>query len=481
MIFSVPLPSTFGNRSSLLASYQCTGVSSVRADRAWIAKWGAISILALVLSSCNSVPKSEADAKTQPPGAARTQTAAVDVAIAAAAPLAATREYTGTTQPLQEVAIRAQAEGQLRQLNVDVGDRVKKGQTLARIDDSLLAAATAEAAAELASRRTEISQLQAQVSDAKTQVEQNRLQLQQAQSDAARYSNLAKSGAVSQQQAEQFRTQARTAAQVLRSAQAKVLAEQQAIGVANSRITAQQAVVAQQQQRRAYAMVMSPLSGAVLSRSTEQGNLVQVGNELLRLGDFSQAKVTVQVSELDLATVRLGGVAKVRLDAFPKAQFAGKVTRISPAANPTSRLVPVEVTIPNPTGRIGSGLLSRVSFAQTTVDRVIVPLSALQDDRANAKQTGTNSRSPTTSDRPNNATLAGTASAQENPTKGNLFVVTRDGEQSKVSARSVALGQQIDGKVQILSGLNPGERFVSRTSKPLKDGDPVRVSILSAK
>jgi HlyD family secretion protein len=478
MIFSVLLASTFRNRSSLLASYQCTGVSSVRADRAWIAKWGAISILAFVLSSCN-VPKSEADAKTQPPGAVRNQAAAVDVAIAAAAPLAATREYTGTTQPLQEVAIRAQAEGQLRQLNVDVGDRVKKGQTLARIDDSLLVAATAEAAAELASRRTEISQLQAQVSDAKTQVEQNRLQLQQAQSDAARYSNLAKSGAVSQQQAEQFRTQARTAAQVLQSAQAKVLAEQQAIGVANSRITAQQAVVAQQQQRRAYAMVMSPLSGAVLSRSTEQGNVVQVGNELLRLGDFSQAKVTVQVSELDLATVRLGGAAKVRLDAFPKSQFAGKVTRISPAANPTSRLVPVEVTIPNPTSRIGSGLLARVSFAQTTVDRVVVPLSALQEEKANPTQAGSsNPRSATTRDRPQPAS---TTSPVENRTKGTLFIVTRDGEQSKVTARSVALGQQIDGKVQILSGLNPGERFVSRTSKPLKDGDPVRVSILSAK
>lgn len=261
MIFSVPLLPTLRKRSSLLAIYQCIGVASVRAERTWIARWGAISLLAIALSSCNSIPKGEADARTNPPGAARNQATAVDVAIAAAAGLESIREYTGTTQPLQEVAIRAQAEGQLRQLNVDVGDRVKKGQTLARIDDSLLNAATAEAAAELASRRTEISQLQAQVSDAKTQVEQNRLQLQQAQADAARYSSLAKAGAVSQQQAEQFRTQARTAAQVLQSAQAKVIAEQQAIGVANSRIAAQQAVVAQQQQRRAYAMVMSPISG----------------------------------------------------------------------------------------------------------------------------------------------------------------------------------------------------------------------------
>jgi multidrug efflux pump subunit AcrA (membrane-fusion protein) len=156
----------------------------------WLAMY---SLVAIALSGCQ-VPKDNAGAQTTPPGAGRNQPAAVNVAIAATVPLVSTREYTGTTQPLQEVAIRAQAEGQLRQLNVDVGDRIQRGQTLAQIDDSLLNAATAEAAAELASRRTEISQIQAQVSDAQTQVEQTRLQLQQAQFDAARYDSLAKAG-----------------------------------------------------------------------------------------------------------------------------------------------------------------------------------------------------------------------------------------------------------------------------------------------
>ncbi len=164
-----------------------------------------LCLLPIALSGCR-VPKDNAGAQNKPPGAERSQATAVDVAIAATVPLASIREYTGTTQPFQEVAIRAQAEGQLRQLNVNVGDRVKKGQTLARIDDSLLNAATAEAAAELASRRMEIGQIQAQVSDAQTQVEQTRLQLQQAEFDAARYSSLAKSGAISQQQAQQSQT-----------------------------------------------------------------------------------------------------------------------------------------------------------------------------------------------------------------------------------------------------------------------------------
>jgi HlyD family secretion protein len=423
--------------------------------------------MALSLASC-SAPKDEAEARTRSPGQGQgqAQATAVDVAVATIAPLTAVRAYTGTTQPAQEVAIRAQAEGQLRALNVDVGDRVNKGRVLAQIDDTILSAQSAEAEAELASRRTEISKLQTQVSDARTQVEQSRLQLQQAEFDAARYERLAAAGAVSQQQAQQSRTQASTATQVLRSAQQKVRSEQQAIVVANGRIVAQQAVLAQQQRRRSYAVVTSPISGVVLTRSTERGNLIQVGNELLRLGDFSQAKVTVQVSELDLAAVRLGGTATVKLDAFPQEQFTAKVTRISPAANPTSRLIPIEMTIPNPTGKIGSGLLARATFAQTTVDRVAIPLSALQEERTppSTPNSNPNQRNPTVPAR---------------RTQGKLFVITRQGEQSTATARTVMLGQQIDGQVQILSGLNPGERFVARTSRPLKDGDPVRTSILS--
>ncbi len=468
MIAGVTSQTILRSKSSQIDRF--VGAASPGENLAQMLRLGTVVIFAVALSGC-SVPKNDADAQTTRPAAGgRSQTAAVDVAIATIAPLQSVREYTGTTQPLQEVAIRAQAEGQLQKLNVDVGDRVKQGQILAEIDDALLSATTAEAEAELASRRTEISQLQSQVSDARIQVEQARLELQQAQFDANRNDGLAKAGAVSTQQGQQSRTLANTAAQVLRSAQQKVRVQQQAIVVANGRIGAQQAVLAQQQARRAYAVLKSPLSGVVLTRSTEVGNVVQVGNELLRLGDFSQAKVNVQVSELDLAQVRSGGAAKVRLDAFPNQQFVGKVTRVSPAANPTSRLVPVEMTIPNPTGRIGSGLLARVSLTQPTVDRVVIPLSALQDNPPPAS--GANAKPTPSSANPNPTTPLAR-------TKGRLFVVVRQGEQSQVTARSVALGQQLDGKVQILSGLAPGERYVSRAGRPLKDGEAVRLSILS--
>lgn len=60
-------------------------------------------------------------------------------------------------------------------------------------------------------------------------------------------------------------------------------------------------------------------------------------------------------------------------------------------------------------------------------------------------------------------------------------MVTEAGKKPIVTARAVTLGEKADGKVEILSGLQPGERFVARSGRPLKDGAAVRLSILSEK
>ncbi|WP_421657286.1 efflux RND transporter periplasmic adaptor subunit [Leptothermofonsia sp. ETS-13] len=422
--------------------------------------------LLLAIAGCSSL---RGTADPQPPGSARSQGATtVDGAIAKTASLDELREYTGTTRPLREVSLRAQIEGQVLRLNVDVGDRVQQGQVLAQIDDALLRATVANAEAELAARQSEVSRLKSQVSEAKTRVEQAKLQLQQAEADANRLTQLAQDGASSRQQAEQAETEARTAAQVLRSSQEQVRNQQEAIVAAERRVLAQRALVTQAQQRRSFTIVRSPINGLVIARTTEIGNLVQPGSELLKLGDFSKAKVTVQVSELDLGNLRLGAPAQVRLDAFPREKLVGTITRISPAADPTSRLVPIEVTIANPAGKVGSGLLARLSFKPRNVLNVVVPVTALQEERS-PKQA-----------MPNLAAVPGSRRQEKTPrTEGMLFVITGAGKQPTVQARSVKLGKQADGRVEILSGLKPGERFVARSSKPLKDGETVKLSILS--
>lgn len=424
-----------------------------------------LSIFAASLMGCSSIPKDEADAQTrQSQGDQNKQPASVDVAVARAAPSQSSLEYVGTTQPYRQVSLRTQVEGQLLSLRADVGDAVTQGQVLAQIDDKVLTTAVIEATAEVAALESEVAQARAQVSDALRQVESARLQLQQAQADAARFEKLFRAGAIAQQQAEQARTAAGTAQQAFRSAQEVVRTRQQAVSAAQRRVGAQQAVIARERERQSYTTLTAPVTGVVLERVSEPGNLAQAGSEVLKLGDFSQVKVSVQVSELELSKVRVGQPVGVKLDAFSREVFRGQVSRISPVADATARLVPIEITMPNVGARIGSGLLARVSFGQRVANEIRVPETAFQTNRKRGERQGSGNAD----------------NREQQPRKaGTLYVVRGSGQQAKVTARNVTLGQRQDGLVAVVAGLGEGDRIVIRSSKPLKDGDPVKLSILS--
>ncbi|NJO74463.1 MAG: efflux RND transporter periplasmic adaptor subunit [Leptolyngbyaceae cyanobacterium RM1_406_9] len=430
--------------------------------------------LLFISAGCELLPRSEA--QSGPPGAEQGGPAAVDIRIAEAQPLEAITEYTGTTRPFREVSLRSQAEGQLLDVMVDVGDPVDRGQVLARLDSGLLSATVIEAQAEEAARQSEVASLQAEVSDARTLVEQARLELAQAQSDAARQQQLLSEGAIAEQQAELAQTAVGTAEQALRSAQEQVRTRQQAVRAAERRVIAQQALVVQEQERQSYSTLVSPVSGAVLSRVTEPGDLAQPGSEILRLGDFSQIKVEVQISELELASIQVGQRVQVRLDALPDQTLSGEVTRISPAADPTARLIPIEVTMPNPDGRIGSGLLARVNFAQPTAERVVVPLTAIEIGEDESVE-GSDAES-SQAERSTEASAADSTDEQFGGT-ATIFVLEGSEQAPTVAARTVQLGDRADGQVEILSGLEPGDQYVARSSGNLQDGAAVRLSIIS--
>lgn len=419
--------------------------------------------LGLLSASCGgSFPKESAGASSQRrgKGGKKGGATAVDVAIARTSSLRKEQLLTGTTTPFRTVSLRSQVEGRLLALNVDIGDTVNQGQIIGQIDDALLKTAINQGEAELASLKSEVARIKTQISNARVEVERTRLQLQQQQADSQRQQKLAQQGAIAKQAAEQARTEAQTAAQVFRAAQENVRVEQQSLAAAQGRVVAQQAVVAEAKERRSYARLISPIAGAVLVRVTEPGNLLQPGNEILQIGDFNRVKVEVQVSELELAKIRVGQSVQVRLDAFPNQTYSGTVTRISPAADATARLVPVEVVIPNNDRQIGSGLLARVNFTSGEQARVIIPETALQGERKSKSK------------------------SEDNPSQNRqekIFVLTSSEGKPTVSAREVTIGKKVDGKVEILSGLQPGEKFVARSGEPLKDGATVRLSILSEK
>lgn len=410
--------------------------------------WSGLVLSGLLLvpaTGCGLLPRS--DAQTGPPGRGQEDDGpvAVETAIAQSGSVEAALEYTGTTRPVQEAIVRSQVDGQLRSLTVDVGDAVGAGEVVAQVDDTLLQVAVNEAKAELTSRQSEVAQAEAEVSDVQTNYEEAKVQLQQAQTDANRLRQLANAGAISFQEAEQAELTRDLAQQALRSAEQQIRTRQQAVNAAQGRVEAQRAVVAQEQEQLSYTAVQAPFSGVVLAKNVDAGDYVQTGTDILRIGDLNTLEVTVQLSELDLSRVRPGQSVQVRFDALPDQTFTGQVTRIAPVADTASRQLPVEITLPNPSGRIGSGLLARVQFMPPGTAQVVVPQEAVQDIDGQPQ----------------------------------IFVVSEGESGATVSSRPVRLGDRANNQIEILSGLEPNETYVLTSDRPLADGQAVRLSILS--
>ena len=399
------------------------------------------------LTGCSFLPQQQTSAQTEQNNSLQNRDTNVDVERSSLGSLKKEIEYIGTTVPFHQVSVRSQVEGRLLNLSVDVGDSVRKGQVLARLNDNLLVAAVNREKAELATLESELARAKTQVSNAQIQLAERLVQLEQAENDAARYVELAKTGLIAQQQAESYQTAAKVAQKAVLSAREQVNIEKQGVAAAKGRIEAQKAVISEQEQRQAFTNLISPIDGIVSTKTREPGNLIQPGEEVLQIGDFSRVKVIVPLSELDLGSVNLGQKVQVKLDAFTGDSFSGTVTSIAPVADSNARQVLVEVTVANPARQIKGGLLARVTFLSTRQQRVIVPDSAiLEEDGVNY-----------------------------------VFVVNGEAEtrQAKVQKQEVQLGDRANGRVEITTGIEPGAKLVVRSSKPLSDGETVSLSILS--
>lgn len=411
-----------------------------------------VSLLTItgLISGCIVDAKTEATKTVTQSSPNVKQIPSVDVIRVTQGSLIEAIEYIGTTQPVKEIILRSQAEGQLIDLTVNIGDRILAGQIIARLDDSLLQAEVAKAEAELASFFAEVMQSEAEIESALAQVESALATLTQAQIDAERLENLFSEGAIAKREFELARTTEKNALQGVKSAQAQVNLRKAEVKAAKGEITSQKAIIEVERKKLAYTEIKAPSNGYVLEKFTESGNLVQPGNEIIKIGDFSQVKVLVSVSELELSQIKPNQLVKVKLDAFPNQTFTGTITRISPAADATVRQIPVEIILDNPNRLISSGLLARVSFLDTRKPPIIIPKTALKlaDDSLLT-------------------------------TNNSVFILDDNADFAQVISRKVILGKRNNGKVEILAGLKSQERLVIRSSEPLENGKEVKLSVIS--
>ncbi|AFZ47952.1 efflux transporter, RND family, MFP subunit [Cyanobacterium stanieri PCC 7202] len=409
-----------------------------------LGKLCAIALFCAFLGGC--MVENHSQAQEERGGQGRPSNPSVDAVRVNREALEEAQEYIGTTQPVREIVVRSQAEGQLLSLTVDVGDTITQGQTIARLDDNILRSALTRAEGELSSLRAERLSAVAEINNAQSQVESARVRLQQAQADVNRFEELNREGAIARRELEVAQTEERTALQEVSSAQSQVRVRESAVSAIDGRIQSQEAIIAEARQRLNQTQITAGSAGRVLERLTEPGNLVQPGGEILRIGDFSQVKVQISVSELDLSDFSVGRPVNVSLDAFPTQTFSGIVSTISPSAD--GRQIPVEITLDNNGVSLNGGLLARVSLADNRTPPIVIPQNALNvggDD-------------------------------ENNPT---VFVLDDSSGEPSVIARAIVVGENRNGRVEVTQGLTESDRLIVRSTQPLENGQTVSLSMIS--
>ncbi|MEM9749338.1 MAG: efflux RND transporter periplasmic adaptor subunit [Pseudomonadota bacterium] len=206
-------------------------------------------------------------------------------------------------------------------------------------------------------------------------------------------------------------------------------------------------------------LVRAPFSGVVGLRLVSPGALVQPGDEIATLDDISSVKLDFPVPEVFLANVRRGMTVNATAAAYPSEVFSGTVESIDTRIDPVTRSILVRSVLTNDDRRLRPGMLMTVELVrEERVSPAVPELSViLEGDRAFVFVIEEQPR----------------AVAVENGGEGRA-----GGAQSApvVEMRSVRLGLRQDGLLEVLSGLDIGERIVAQGVASLRDGAPVRIA-----
>ncbi len=230
------------------------------------------------------------------------------------------RTFIGTAEPRYSAAVATEVEGLVETLEARQGDRVEKGQPLARLRTYRVKLLLDEA-------RARLREVQARIAKARADVD--------------RAQRLFGDRFISEEELQE-------------------------------RVTARDALTQEAHRHRATARILedrlsrmiikAPFAGRVISEETEVGQWLDEGEAVVRLADLSEIHVMVPIPEQYLPEVPQGTLAEVAFDALPGPAASGEVSAIVPQADPASRTFPVQISVANPEGRILGGMLARVTF-----------------------------------------------------------------------------------------------------------------------
>lgn len=222
-----------------------------------------------------------------------------------------------------EVAVSAEVSARVVESRLIEGAAVEAGDLLVRLDD-------AELSARLQQAQAEVEALQRSVSRVEQELALWRHHRQSAQENLDRIEALRQTGAASPQQLNDAQDR-------LREAEAQVNALQAQAAEVKARVEAARQQVEVLRLHRARTEIRAPISGTVLTKAIEAGELAMPGRVVAVLVDLSRLDLKVYVPEVEIGKIKLGDPAKVRVDAFPNRDFAASVTQVDQRAQFTPR------------------------------------------------------------------------------------------------------------------------------------------------
>jgi len=352
------------------------------------------------------------------------------VAVAARSPILNTLHVAGGFIPMQEVELHAKVAGYIRHINVDIGDRVRAGQVLATLD-------VPELAAQVQGADASVRQTQEQISRAKSDVLRAQANYEALHSAAQRLQQASdtRPGLIAQQELDDALANDRAAAAQVDAAKSGLSATEQQLGVSRADRQRYSALAD-------YSRIVAPFAGVVTWRYADTGALIQAGTSnagsmpVVKIAQVNVLRLRLPVPETLAPFVRIGDTASIYVQALGKT-FTGKVTRNTGSLDPSTRSMQVEIDVPNTDGKLSPGMYADVSLnVQRSGDALAVPVQAVD----------------------------------QSSSQPFVMVV---GSNNTVEKRAVRVGIAGANSVEILTGLNSGDKVIIANLATFQPGQAV--------
>ena len=347
-------------------------------------------------------------------------------------------QIVGTLLAQDEVTLANEVPATIARILVDLGDRVRQGQLLIKLDEREARLEAERAAANLQAAREALERSRQMLDWNRANVERSQAVLSDAQVNLKRFQGLLAEGAISASQRDSAQTQYDVALTSVRANEAQQESDRAAAKNAEANVEQSATALELARKRMKDTDVVAPFDGSVRKRLVNVGETYKEKTPLMSLVATQALKLQGEVPERFAPQIEVGRPVRVEVEAYPGRTFTGNITRVSPVVDVESRTFTVEASVPNPGGILKPGFFAKASILTGTGRGVpFVPEEAV-------------------------VTFAGIV---------KVYAIA-DG---KAEERRVATGQRRDGWVEILEGVKVGETVATSGLSQLATGTAVAV------